>query len=169
MWSRGMLLVIFLGGCATAPPPGTPMAIDGLRLVVPPSWDARLDPAGGEGSRHLLGWVASQPLDEGCEPASCSSPVTAIDDEGVVVWWFTYNCLPNCELPDDGRTMIGGREAAREVAQGTCGIDAVQRELITVRVTPQRTDVLVACSGAAAAVGLRQLEALVASIAWTVP
>lgn len=166
---RTVLLVAFLGGCAAAVPPGTPTAVEGVRLVVPPGWESRLDAATGQGSRHLLGWVASQPLAPGCEPATCSSPVATIADDGVVVWWFTYNCLPDCELPDAGRTMVGGREAAREVAPGTCGIDAVQSERITVRVTPQRTDVLVACSGATAGDGLRELDALVASIGWTIP
>lgn len=169
MWRRGVVMIALIAGCATPAPPGTPVAIDGVRLVVPPGWDSRLDPTGVNDGRHLLGWVSSEPLDAGCQPASCSSPVSAVAEGGVVVWWFSYNCLPNCQLPDAGRTMIGGREAAREVTPGTCGIDAVQREIITVRVTPQRTDVLVACSGRAPAAALRQLEALVASIAWTVP
>ena len=169
MWWRPLLLVAVLGGCATAVPPGTPTTIDGVRLVVPPGWESRLDADSGDGSRHLLGWLSNQPLDPACEPATCSNPVASIADEGVVVWWFTYNCLPNCELPDAGRTMIGGREAAREVAPGTCGMDAAQRELITVRVTPQRTDILVACSGSTSGDGLRELDALVASIGWTVP
>ncbi len=169
MWWRGLVMLGLVAGCATPAPPGTPVAIEGARLVVPPGWESRLDPAGGDGSRHLVGWISSQPLASGCQPASCNSPVTAVADADVVVWWFTYNCLPNCARPDAGRTMIGGREAAREVTPGTCGIDAVQRELITVRVTPQRTDVLVACSGRVDAAGLRELEALVASIAWTVP
>ncbi len=42
-------------------------------------------------------------------------------------------------------------------------------ERIVVNVTPQRNDILVVCAGAGAAVGLGELDALLVSVAWTVP
>jgi hypothetical protein len=140
-----------------------------VRFVAPPGWFARLEAPAGAAERHLVGWVANRPLEAGCAPGACSRPLTSLGTDGVLVWWFTYNCLPDCALPDVGRTLVGGREAAREVVEGECGVAAARRELISVRVTPQRTDTLVACSAANAGAGLAELETLLGSVRWTVP
>lgn len=147
---------------------GTPIAAAGVRFTAPPGWEARIEAPASE-AQHLLGWAANVPLDPRCDPASCAAPLTAIDDDAVLVSWFTYNCLPHCQLGDRGRTMIGGREATREAEAGTCALDAARTELIIVTVTPQRSDILVVCAGARATPGLRELEAMIASIGWTVP
>lgn len=121
------------------------------------------------GGEHLLGWIATQALDPECDPATCNLPISVIEPDGMVVWWFTYNCLPHCQLPDDGRTMIGGREATRDESAGDCAIGAAWSERIVVSVTSQRTDVLIACSGAEAEAARTGLEALLASVGWSVP
>lgn len=156
-----------LAACS-APFPGTPVAAGGVRFTAPPGWEARLEPPTAEAQR-LIGWAANVPLDPACDPAACAVPVASISDEAVLVSWFTYNCLPNCQLGDRGRTMIGGREATREADAGTCALDAARVERIIVTVTPQRSDILVVCAGASATAGLRELDALLASIGWTVP
>ncbi len=140
-----------------------------MRFVAPPGWSVLLEDPTGQADRHLLGWLANRQLDAGCAPGACNRPVSSLGTDGLLVWWFTYNCLPDCALPDAGRTLVGGREAARELANGDCGVAAARRELISVRVTPQRTDTLVVCSGPDAGAGLAELDALLASIRWTVP
>ncbi|MEO8246535.1 MAG: hypothetical protein ABI622_05370 [Chloroflexota bacterium] len=161
--------VLLLAACSAPASSGAAQAGPGVRFVAPPGWSVRLDDLTGQADRHLLGWVANVPLDAGCAPGACNRPLTSLGTDGVLVWWFTYNCLPDCALPDEGRTLIGGREAVRELAEGDCGVAAARRELISVRVTPQRTDTLVACSAADADQGRADLESLLDSVRWTVP
>lgn len=168
MTHRSLLVLATILAACSPSYPGTPVAAAGVRFTAPPGWDARLAPPTTE-AQHLLGWAANVPLDRACDPAVCAVPVASIADEAVLVSWFTYNCLPNCRLGDPGRTLIGGREATRETDAGTCALDAARVERIVVRVTPQRNDILVVCAGASASAGLRELDALLASINWTVP
>lgn len=156
--------------CASPLPAGSPLAADGLRITVPSGWEARFVAPGETGRLHQLGWLANQPLDPACDPLTCSEPIERLTPAGIFVGWFSYNCLPNCQLDDAGRTLIGGREASRRRGPGECGaLAAATSELITIRVSPQRTDILVACAGASAGPGLDALEDLLASIRWTVP
>jgi hypothetical protein len=165
-----LLLFLLLGAaaCSAPVPVGEPQRADGARLVVPPGWEARLATTRAAG-RNLIGWLANVPLDVSCDPATCARPLGGLGEGELLVWWFSYNCLPDCALPDAGRTLVGGREASREVDGDDCGIGARRRELISVRVTPQRTDTLVACSGDDAHAALDELESLIGSIRWTVP
>ena len=163
------IALLLLVACSAPATPGTPQAGPGVRFVAPPGWSVRLDDPAGGADRHLLGWLANRTLEAGCALGACNRPLRSLETDGVLVWWFTYNCLPDCVLPDAGRTLIGGREAARELADGDCGAEAARRELISVRVTPQRTDTLVVCSGAAAGQALAELETLLGSVRWTVP
>ena len=161
-------LLVLAAACTPPAPQGEPLRADGVRMVVPPGWEARLSATRAEG-RNLVGWLASVPLPAGCDPVDCDRPLARLAEGQMLVWWFSYNCLPDCELPDVGRTLVGGREAAREVDADDCGIGARRRELISVRVTPQRTDTLVACAGDDAALARAELDALLGSIRWTVP
>lgn len=163
------ILLLLLSACSAPVPSGTGQAGPGVRFVAPPGWSVRLEDPTGQAGRPLIGWLANRPLDPSCAPGSCSRPLSSLGTDGVLVWWFSYNCLPNCALPDAGRSLVGGREAARERADGDCGVEAARRELISVRVTPQRTDTLVVCSAAGATEGLADLERLLASVRWTVP
>lgn len=167
---RTLLVALMVVSCAAPLPAGSPLAADGLRLTVPPGWEARFVAPGETGRVHQLGWLANQTLDPACDPVSCTKPIERLTPAGILVGWFTYNCLPNCQLDDEGRTLIGGREASRQRAPGECGtLDAATSELVMVRVGPQRTDMLVACAGADAGPGLDAFEDLLASIRWTVP
>ena len=165
-----LLVALTLIACSAPLPAGSPATADGVRVTVPPGWEARFVSPGEMGRLHQLGWLANQRLDPACDPLSCTDPIERLDPSGVLVGWFSYNCLPNCQLDDEGRTMIGGREASRRRASGECGsLAAASSELIMVRVSPQRTDILVACAGSDAGPGLDALEDLLASIRWTVP
>lgn len=169
-WGGPVFAGLVLGACAWAPPAGSPVTADGVRVTVPPGWEARFVAPGEVGRLHQLGWLSNQPLDPACGPTSCTEPIAHLEPTGILVGWFSFNCLPDCQLGDDGRTMIGGREASRLRAAGDCGtLGAATSERITVQVGPQRTDILVACAAADADAGLAELEDLLASIHWTVP
>lgn len=165
-----LIVALAMTACSAPLPAGSPVAAEGVRVTVPPGWQSRFVAPGETGRLRQLGFLANQPLDPACDPVSCTDPIERLDPTGVLVGWFTYNCLPACQLDDQGRTMIGGREASRRMAPGECGpLSAATAELIMVRVSPQRTDILVACAGSDAGPGLDALEDLLASIRWTVP
>ena len=171
-----LVLVAALGvACQSPAPTGTPVSAAGLRLVAPPGWTARLAAPADAGGTTPLGWATNQVPVATCAGA-CRQPIAQLEPGGMVVWIRRLSCLPNCRLPDGGRTLIGNREAVRQdVAAQVCGTlgdgpgNPVAAEAIVVSVTPQRQDVFLVCSRAGADAARAGLDRLLASASWTIP
>ena len=170
--ARGALLTALASvgvACASLTPAESAVSADGLRLVAPAGWSARLDPPSSASGGELLGWATNQPLLPACV-AACEHPLDQLEPGGTIVWIYRTACLPNCQLPDVGRTLIGGREASRRDAGRACdAYGDVTSEQIVVSVTPQRQDLFLVCAGRRADAVTTGLDRLLASVTWTVP
>lgn len=173
-WPLAALAAVFVA-CAGPTPTGTPVSAGGLHFVAPPGWVARLVAPDNPRGSELLGWATNQRPLPTCVGA-CEHPIDQLEPGGIVVWVQRVSCLPDCQLPDAGRTLIGGREATRQTIQGpVCGrlgngaANPGPAEVIVVSVTPQRQDVFLVCAGAHADAARAELERLLASVGWTVP
>lgn len=167
------LVAWLLMACQAPTPTGTTVSAAGLRFVAPPGWAARLDPPPTTGGTALLGWATNQVPSPACAGA-CAHPISALAPDGIIVLVRRIDCLPNCQLPDAGRTLIGGREAVRQEIDGqVCealagpGASPVSAEAIVASVTPQRQDVFLVCAAAHAT--RLELDRLIASVGWTIP
>jgi hypothetical protein len=163
------LVVVIVGACQAPLPTGTAVSAAGLHFVAPPGWVARLDPPSTTSGGALLGWATNQLVLPACE-AACERPIDQLEAGGIIVWVYRTSCLPNCQLPDVGRTLIGGREASRRDAGQACGaVGGATAEAIVVSVTPQRHDLFLVCAGRQADAARAALDRLLASVGWTVP
>ncbi len=167
--ARLLLPALVLVACLPAPAPGVTYSADGVRFTAPPGWDVRIgstDPAQPLATVALL---ANQPIDAECRlPQPCATPLDELAPAGVLVLWVSDRCLPDCQLPDKGRMLVGGREAARITGDVRCGVGPTA-EMIMIAVTPQRIDRISACYGGDDPAARTAFEALLGSIAWTVP
>ena len=115
----GLCIAGFLAACAPAgdPAAGTAFSGDGFRVQVPAGWRAEAtDPDAWVGGQTVA-LISTQGLDPQCDGpgvSNCRTPVAALDDGSLLVWWVTTTCAgAACELPDGERLLIGGREARR--------------------------------------------------------
>ena len=169
--ARRLLAALLVGLPLTAcglVPSGTTYAAGAARFTAPPGWDVRTNAreASAPGRVALL---ANQPIDPDCHlPEPCADPVVGLGPGDVLVLWVFRNCLPDCQLPDEGRLLVGGREAIRAEAEVPCGY-GTSAETVVVAVTPQRHDLISACYGGDDPAARAAFDGLLASIAWTVP
>ena len=111
-----------LAACAPAgdPADGTAFDGDGFRVLVPPGWRAEAtDPDAWRGGQTIA-LISTQALDPECDGpgvSNCRTPVVALDDGSLLVWWVTTTCAgAACELPDGERLLIGGGKRAASKA-----------------------------------------------------
>jgi hypothetical protein len=166
---------VVIVACGRPLPTGTSVSAAGLQFVAPPGWTARLDPPASTGAAALLGWATNQVPLPTCTGA-CQHPIDRLEAGGLIVWVQRVSCLPNCQLPDAGRVLIGGREATRQEITGpVCGglgngvANPGVAEAIVASVTPQRHDVFLVCAGSRAEAARSDLDRLLASVTWTIP
>ena len=165
-----------LAACAGTGDPagGTAFDGDGFRVQVPAGWRAETtDPAAWRGGQTIA-LISSQALDPQCDGpgvSNCRTPVAALDDGSLLVWWITTNCAGTaCELPDGERLLIGGRETRRIESTGLCNdLGATSETAYVVTVSPQRLDAIVACDHDASASVQAQLQGLLDSVDWRTP
>lgn len=166
---------VLIVACGRSQPTGTPVSAAGLRFVAPPGWTARLDPPASTGAAALVGWATNQVPLPSCRGA-CQRPIDRLEPGGLIVWVQRVSCLPNCQLPDAGRVLVGGREASRQtVTRPVCAelgngvANPGMAEAIVASVTPQRQDVFLVCAGARAEAARSDFDRLLASVTWTIP
>jgi hypothetical protein len=171
LWIAGLL-----AACAPAgdPADGTAFDGDGFRVQVPSGWRAEAtDPDAWSGGQTIA-LISTQALDPECDGpgvSNCRTPVVALDDGSLLVWWVTTTCAgAACELPDGERLLIGGREARRIESTGLCDdLGATSETAYVVTVSPQRLDAIVACDNDASASVQAQLQSLLDSVDWRTP
>ena len=164
-----LLPTLLLVACLPALSPGVSFRVDGARFTAPPGWDVRIGATDHAQGLATVALLANQPIDPDCQlPERCATPIDELAPADVLVLWVSDNCLPDCQLPDKGRMLVGGREAARITANVECGLGPAA-EMVMVAVTPQRTDRISACYGGDEPAARAAFDGLLASIAWTVP
>jgi hypothetical protein len=165
-----------LAACAQAgdPADGTAFSGDGFRVQVPSGWRAETaDPDAWRGGQAIA-FISTQALDPVCDGpgvSNCRTPVPALDDGSLIVWWVTTTCAgAACELPEGERLLIGGREARRIESTRLCDeLGATSETAYLVTVSPQRLDAIVACDHDASASVKAQLQGLLDSVDWRTP
>jgi hypothetical protein len=171
-----LCVAALLVGCAPAgeAADGTAFSGDGFRVRVPAGWRAEAtDPDRWRGGQTIA-LISTQALDPQCDGpgvSGCNTPVAALDDGSLLVWWVTTTCAgAGCELPDGQRLLVGGREARRIETTGLCNeLGATSETAYVVTVSPQRLDAIVACDNDAPASVQGQLQGLLDSVDWRTP
>ena len=181
MWRRvAAASLVVIAGVAAACTPSAASSADnafdgsGFRVAVPPGWHAQAtDPTAWLGGQTIA-LISTQALDPQCDGpgvSNCRTPVPALDEGSLLVWWVTANCAgAACELPDGERLLVGGREARRIESTGLCDeLGAASEWAYVVAVSPQRLDAIVTCVNHAPASVQQQLQGLLDSVDWRTP
>jgi hypothetical protein len=168
-------LGLLLLGCG--PPTANVLELDraGFRVTVPPDWDARGTDRSEWADGRTVALIASQPLEPQCRTSgsaqTCTAPVAALNEGGLLVWWLSENCAgAGCEPPDGERLLVGGRPATRISGSHLCdalGVTSERAYLVTV--TPQRLDAIVVCERNASEATQAQLRNLLEHVSWRTP
>ena len=174
----GLGVSLLVAGCAAPAASGASgVTVDasGFRITLPAGWEAQAtDQREWPGSRTVL--VAStQTLDPQCDEAGsgreCHTPVAALEEGAILIWWLSTTCAGGgCEPPNGERLLVGGREAARVEGSDLCaGLGASAEEAYIVAVSPQRLDAIVVCQRDAPASVLAQVRDALDRVDWRNP
>jgi hypothetical protein len=178
VWAIGLSVVALVGGCGPAVPSGSGLVAfddEGLRVALPVGWAAMRAGDVGHGNGRVLFYLSNQDMHGDCRDEGgqqfCWFPVDSLSAEGVLVIWSTSNCAGTaCDLPDDERRLISGREAATTDETGMCfHIAATDESVYAVTVTPQRVDWIVVCAHTPGPVQRGEIASILDGVEWLTP
>ncbi|MEX0710339.1 MAG: hypothetical protein WD116_03945 [Chloroflexota bacterium] len=155
--ARVLVCVALLASCgSTSPHPvpgGASFERDDFRFVAPTGWQVRSSTEVSFGASRRVVYLANQELRDDCAEeatgVTCSPPIDGgLRPGAMLVTWVVRSCVARgCDLPPGRLITIGNRQGVNAPMDAGCpDIGSTEISAWHVSVTPQRVDVLMACS-----------------------